>query len=542
MTVIPKKTIPQSYADLRNISCTKIFSKLYESYVLTWAQEEIELKPNQYGGTKGCSTAHMLVSLWDEICNNCEDYRAGTVLTAIDYSKAFNRVSFQHCLKAFKKKGASSNIIRLLATFLTNRTMVVKVGNARSAPRDVNGGCPQGSILGVFLFNVTTDDLEDDICPPLEPDPALAPSTPPSGDQLDPILSPPADGPACSTPVTASNALDSSISPLGGGRYRVKDLEIVFEAGARNLPIIEYSDEGLVTPPKELKTGTQVLVDKEIVIAKYVDDNISVEKLNYGQTDTVVINGKKIKTRLAPRSQNAFRCITRRAWEKGMLVNSLKTQMLVVSDAVNYTPVAYITDRDGVRIESTQSMKVLGFNFSNKPTMHAHVNAVLSKIRQKYWSLRHLRKVGFNQIELVEVYKTMIRPTADYLDVVYHSLLTDEQDEALENAQLGALRTIFDYKLSGRKLREKAGVETLRERRVKHCDSFAAKCAASARFGPWFARNPDRVTRGNRAELYQEKFARCDRLKNSPLFFFRRRLNGKEGKQYGIRNRQFRET
>ena len=51
--------------------------------------------------------------------------------------------------------------------------------------------------------------------------------------------------------------------------------------------------------------------------------------------------------------------------------------------------------------------------------------------------------------------------------------MTDEQDEALERAQVGALRAIFDNKLRGRKLREKAGVSTLRDRRVKHCDNFA---------------------------------------------------------------------
>ena len=37
-------------------------------------------------------------------------------------------------------------------------------------------------------------------------------------------------------------------------------------------------------------------------------------------------------------------------------------------------------------------------------------------------------------------------------------------------------------------------------------------------------------------ERYQEFFARCDRLKNSPLFYMWRRLNGKEGQHCGRRN------
>ena len=162
VTVIPKCRTPAFVSDLRNISCTMLPSKIYESYVLNWLSTEVTCKNNQYGGIKGCSVSHLLVELWDQICWDLEDARAATLITAIDYAKAFNRLSFQHCLRAFARKGASSQTISLLATFLSNRTMSVRVSNTWSNPLPVYGGVPQGSILGVLLFNIATDDLEDD--------------------------------------------------------------------------------------------------------------------------------------------------------------------------------------------------------------------------------------------------------------------------------------------------------------------------------------------------------------------------------------------
>ena len=161
VTVIPKGSNPSDMAGLRNISCTQLASKIYESYVLNWAGEEVKLKSNQFGGVKGCSTSHMLVELTQDLSEDLEDCRAATVLTAIDFAKAFNRLSYQHCLRSLAEHGASTDVIRLIATFLSNRTMSVRVGKVWSEERAVTGGCSQGSILGVFLFNVTIDDLED---------------------------------------------------------------------------------------------------------------------------------------------------------------------------------------------------------------------------------------------------------------------------------------------------------------------------------------------------------------------------------------------
>ena len=153
---------PSEILRTHDISCTMLASKIYESYVLNWLSTEVQCKRNQYGGIKGCSVSHLLVDLWNEIATNLEDARAATMITAIDYAKAFNRLSFQHCMAAFARKGASSQTIALLATFLSNRTLTVRVADAWSAPQPVFDGVPQGSILGVMLFNVFTDDLEDE--------------------------------------------------------------------------------------------------------------------------------------------------------------------------------------------------------------------------------------------------------------------------------------------------------------------------------------------------------------------------------------------
>ena len=100
------------------------------------------------------------MNIWQKITEDLEDVRAATLITAIDYAKAFNRLSFQECLAAFARKGASTEVLQLISTFLTNRTMSVKIEQAWSDPLPVHGGVPQGSILGVFLFNITTDELE----------------------------------------------------------------------------------------------------------------------------------------------------------------------------------------------------------------------------------------------------------------------------------------------------------------------------------------------------------------------------------------------
>ena len=484
VTAIPKKKLPESLGDLRNISCTLFFSKVFENYLLQCALEEISLKPNQFGGVKGCSTTHLMIDLIQEMCDNAEDYRSATVLTAIDYSKAFNRLSYQHCLAAFKKKGSSTPVIKLIASFLSGRKMTVRVGQEWSDPLSINGGCPQGSILGVFLFNITTEDLEEEY-----------------------------------------EAFEDSY-------HSSNDQVVAFSRTARNTP--------MVVPPVELPVGTQNLTKKKLKIRKYVDDNVTCEKVNFAPVNTYIdSDGLTKKKKCAPQTQNAYLSITGAAVKKDMKVNESKTNMICISDSLSYVPVAVISDSNGNEIRSGNEMKILGFELTTKPSMSAHVEAVIRRLRKRYWSLRHLARIGFSRPELVKVYKSVLLPIADYGAPAYHSMLTDDQDYRLERAQVGALRCIFGYGLSGRSLRELASVTTLRQRRIEQTDKFARKCLENPRFSGWFPKRSERRSERH-PEDYKEFYARCERLKNSPLYYMRCRLNGKEGKEYGQRYHMYR--
>ena len=106
---------------------------------------------------------HFLVQTWNEILTSLEDSRACVALTSIDFEKAFNRMDHRACLNAPRQHGASGMSLKFARAFLTGRTMRARVGDEYSTPRRISGGSPQGSILGNFLFCMTTDRLEDNI-------------------------------------------------------------------------------------------------------------------------------------------------------------------------------------------------------------------------------------------------------------------------------------------------------------------------------------------------------------------------------------------
>ena len=220
--VIPKGNSPDSLSGCRNISCTPFLSKVLEMFVLEDLRGELTKDPVQYGGLKGVSVNHLLIDLYDSVLGGLDQGKTA-VLLGVDFEKAFNRLDHNACLTQLANLGASAPSLALVRSFLTNRSMQVKIGSTLSDPRPLSGGSPQGSILGCLLYCATTQSLGSG-----EPPGVLAgtPPMPPSlrtPDVDSPSSSPPAESMALvewatgqpSPSVSSSTSDDSFHSAIG---------------------------------------------------------------------------------------------------------------------------------------------------------------------------------------------------------------------------------------------------------------------------------------------------------------------------------------
>ena len=75
-------------------------------------------------------------------------------MALIDLSKAFNRVD--HCLviEDLHDMKVPAWLLKILISYLTERSMVLKFSGAISTPRALPGSAPQGVFLGCFFFMV----------------------------------------------------------------------------------------------------------------------------------------------------------------------------------------------------------------------------------------------------------------------------------------------------------------------------------------------------------------------------------------------------
>ena len=152
---LKKTTQPINEDQVRIISLTPFFSKLMEKFVMSWLLEYLQehLDWGQYGGQKGNSVSHYLIDFINFVSYNQDINNIQAVLAvAVDFSKAFNRQNHNIIIRILSDLGVPAWLLRLIASFLTQRELILRYKGNSSERKPLPGGSPQGTRLGMFLF------------------------------------------------------------------------------------------------------------------------------------------------------------------------------------------------------------------------------------------------------------------------------------------------------------------------------------------------------------------------------------------------------
>jgi hypothetical protein len=143
-------------------SCAKVFERIIKEQLIDFIEKNNVIPQMQFGFRKGASVVTNLL-----MCNHdwsCAlDSKSSIDVVFIDIAKAFDTLPINVLLIKLSRIGIAGKLLKLLESFLTDRSYSVRFGDHHSPFKPVISGVPQGSVLGPILFSLYLSDIQSAI-------------------------------------------------------------------------------------------------------------------------------------------------------------------------------------------------------------------------------------------------------------------------------------------------------------------------------------------------------------------------------------------
>ena len=172
-------------ASYRPVALTSWWCRIFERIILWRLYSEIgqHLPPEQSGFRRSRGTDEAVAALVQTAKDtlrrvsparkpngHLSPTKHKVVVAAVDFSDAFCRIDPTSTVRQLLHLGCSELLARWILQFLSNRTIRVMWCGTSSRVCEVDGGSPQGSILGPVLWNVMMSSLMNDLRPLRDPE------------------------------------------------------------------------------------------------------------------------------------------------------------------------------------------------------------------------------------------------------------------------------------------------------------------------------------------------------------------------------------